>query len=140
MLRAHLAPTRFASRRLAFLTLAGGLLVTAGCGTFRESDCQPRTGWFSHFHLTSRSRPTAMSTGSPCPCEGGMPTSGMPMTSDGTMIVPPNATLPPTVMAPQNGFVAPPPNIINLPAAGEQPPRVQPVPQAIPTPYTPTPR
>jgi len=120
MVRAHSA-----FPRLTFLSLAG-VLFASGCGTFRESDCQPRTGWFSHFHLTSKTK------GSPCPCEG-----SMSMTSDGTMVVPPNASLPPNMVVPPGGMAPPPPTIINAPN-GAQPPRIQPVPMSDPLPYTPT--
>ncbi len=59
----------------------------------------------------------------------------MPMTSDGTMVIPPNTTLPP------GAFTAPPPSVMTNPPpvpGSIQPPRVVPIPQqASPIPYTP---
>jgi hypothetical protein len=112
--------------RLAFLTLASSLFLTSGCASTSTSECS--TGWLSRFRLASHTKTTA----APCECQGGMPMTA----GDGTVVVPPNAFVPPTGFAapPPNGFAAPPPTIINTPG---QPPRIIPVPQANPMPYTP---
>ncbi len=112
--------------RLAFFTLAGSLLTITGCASMHD-DCQTG-GWFQRYHLASRT------TGAPCDCEGGG--MAMPMTSDGTMVIPPNAILPP------GGFTAPPPAIMTNPPpipGTNQPPRIESIPQqqASPVPYTP---
>ena len=110
------------SARLAFFTLAGGLLAITGCASVHDNECHT-SGWFNRFHLTSRT------TGAPCDCEGGMPMTS----SDGTMVMPPNAVIPP------GAFAAPPTIMTNPPMApGNQPPRIVPIPQqANPVPYTP---
>jgi hypothetical protein len=113
--------------RLAFLTLAGSLLTITGCSSMCENECQTG-GWFQRFHLASRNV-----GGAPCDCCGG---GGNPMaSSDGTMVIPPNATMPPGT------FTAPPPAVMTNPPpvpGSIQPPRVVPIPQqASPIPYTP---
>jgi hypothetical protein len=104
--------------RLAFLSLASSLLLTSGCTSTSMCENECHSGWFSRFRLASRTSAPA------CECEGGMPVS-----RDGTMVVPPNAFVPPS------GFAAPPPALITNPAPGAvQPPRI--IPQAQPVPYT----
>src|SRR5271165_6860167 len=114
--------------RMAKLTLAGSLLLTPGCFSLNHNECESGglcsgSSWFSRFRLTSR---TSTST-QPCDCEG-----GVPMSTDGSVIVPPNAGVPP------GAFVAPPGTIVTPPGAVGQPPRISPIPQqASPMPYTP---
>ena len=124
------------SARLAFATLAGSLLTFTGCASY-DHECQSSGGWFQRFHLASHT------TGAPCDCEGNgtMSMAPVPMTGDGTVIVPPNATLPP------GAIVNPAPPVITAPPplpGSSQPPRIVPIPQqqnpqlqAVPSPYNP---
>ena len=110
--------------RLKFMALAGGLLLsTSGCALNHAGECDSGGGWFSRFHLASRH------TAAPCECENaGLSYSG----SDGSIVVPPNAMVPPTT------YTSPAPTIITNPPAVGQPPRIVPIPQqANPVPYTP---
>ena len=105
--------------RLALLALGGSLLLTSGCSLFDNNrECSTGTGsWFSRFRLASRN---GHGTSVPCECEGGALVSH----GEGPVVVPPN-----TFVAPVPGLVTPP--------ANQQPPRIIPVPQANPMPYTP---
>jgi hypothetical protein len=108
--------------RLKFLALAGGLLLSTGCCATHTSECCD-SGWFSRFHLASRK------TAAPCECQtAGMSYSG----TDGSIVVPPNAFVPPTT------YTGPAPTVITNPPLPGQAPRIVPVPQqANPVPYTP---
>ena len=118
--------------RLAFLALAGSLLMTCGCVTTQQNECTSG-GWFNRYRLASRTTPA------PCECEGGMPITH----GDGGMMVPPSTFVPPNAFMPPNGYVppnaiaAPPPMIMTNPPGAQQAPRIVPIPQASPMPYTP---
>ena len=111
--------------RLASLALAGSLLLSSGCVSMHPEDECHNGGWFSRFRLASRT--TAPQA--PCDCEGGVPQG------DGAVMVPPNSYVPNGF--PPNTFVAPPPGVMTVPPGTTQPPRIVPVPQASPMPYSP---
>ena len=101
--------------RLAFLTLAGSLFLT-GCGT--SSGFRP----FARCHHEPCCGQLASNCGSVVGSTCGCETAGTLSTFDsGPMLVPPDAT----IMPPPPGSTAPVPRIV-------------PVPQAAPTPYSPT--
>jgi hypothetical protein len=129
-------------KRLAVLTLAGSLLVSAGCATTSDCSTTGSTSFLSRFRLL-RNR-TNNNSGHDCECCETV-AAGIPVTTgcasgscglEGPSLLTGDPTLAP---APLPGTIPtlPGPTPLHSPATTSQPPRIVTVPQAQPMPSPP---